>query len=166
MKNEEKGKKNVLRDSEEVKGISVKGYDFNNGVNYEKMLDSYASTGFQATHFAKAEGIIKKMINDKATIFLGVSSNIVTSGVRETIRYLVEKKKIDVFVTTAGGIEEDLIKCLGDFKIGSFSASGELLREEGINRTGNILIPNTRYVEFEKFLVPILEKIYEVNFDF
>ncbi len=73
---------------------------------------------------------------------------------------MAENKKINVIVTTAGGIEEDIIKCLGDFKIGKFSASGEVLREEGINRTGNILIPNSRYVEFEKFIVPIFEKIY------
>ncbi len=159
-KNEETSRKNVLRESREKEGMSVRGYDFGKGVDYEKILDSYASTGFQATHFAKAVELINKMIGDKATIFLGASSNLVTSGVRDVIRYLAEHKKIDVFVTTAGGIEEDIIKCLGDFKIGKFSESGELLRQEGINRTGNILIPNARYVEFEKFLTPLLEKIY------
>lgn len=157
---EESSRKNVLRKSSEAEGISVKGYDFNKGTDYDKILDSYASTGFQATHFAKAVGIISKMIDEKTTIFLGCSSNLITSGIRDVIRYLAEKKKIDVFVTTAGGIEEDIIKCLGDFKIGKFSESGELLREKGINRTGNIFVPNSRYVAFEKFIVPILEKIY------
>ncbi len=160
-KSEESSKKNVLRKSKEIDGISVKGYDFNKGIDYDKILDSYASTGFQATHFAKAVGIVNEMIDTKATIFFGCSSNLITSGIRDVVRYLAEKKKIDVFVTTAGGIEEDLIKCIGDFKIGKFSFSGELLREEGINRTGNIFIPNLRYVEFEKFLTPILEKIYQ-----
>lgn len=159
-KNEETSRDNVLRKSEEIGGTSVKGYDFNEGVDYNNILDSYSSTGFQATHFAKAIEIINQMIREKTTIFLGCSSNLITSGIRDVIRYLAEKKKIDVFVTTAGGIEEDIIKCLGDFKIGKFSQSGELLREGGINRTGNILIPNSRYVEFEKFLTPILEKIY------
>ncbi|OGJ13234.1 deoxyhypusine synthase [Candidatus Pacearchaeota archaeon RBG_16_35_8] len=159
-KNEETSRDNVLRKSEEIGGTSVKGYDFNEGVDYNNILDSYSSTGFQATHFAKAIEIINQMIREKTTIFLGCSSNLITSGIRDVIRYLAEKKKIDVFVTTAGGIEEDIIKCLGDFKIGKFSHSGELLREGGINRTGNILIPNSRYVEFEKFLTPILEKIY------
>ena len=159
-KNEETSRDNVLRKSEEIGGTSVKGYDFNEGVDYNNILDSYSSTGFQATHFAKAIEIINQMIREKTTIFLGCSSHLITSGIRDVIRYLAEKKKIDVFVTTAGGIEEDIIKCLGDFKIGKFSHSGELLREGGINRTGNILIPNSRYVEFEKFLTPILEKIY------
>jgi len=162
MKNTEKiSKENVLRDSKEADGRYVRGYDFNKGLNYDEILNSYASTGFQATSFSKAVNIINKMIQDNATIFLGCSSNLITSGVREIIKYLTEKRKIEVFVTKAGGIEEDIIKCLGDFKIGKFSESGEILRKEGINRTGNILIPNSRYVEFEKFLTPILEEIYK-----
>jgi deoxyhypusine synthase len=160
-KTEESSRKNVLRKSAEAGGITVRGHDFNMGADYGKILDSYASTGFQATHFARAAEIIKKMIDEKASIFLGCSSNLITSGIRDVIRWLAEKKKMDVFVTTAGGIEEDIIKCLGDFKIGRFSESGEMLREKGINRTGNILIPNSRYVEFEKFLMPLLERIYD-----
>ncbi|MBI5803142.1 deoxyhypusine synthase [Candidatus Pacearchaeota archaeon] len=162
MKETEKiSRESVLKKSDEIDGISIKGYDFNKGADYEKILESFMSTGFQATHFAKAVEIIEKMIENKATIFLGCTSNLVTSGLRDIIRYLVEKKKIDVFVTTAGGIEEDIIKCLGDFKLGEFSASGELLRKKGVNRTGNIFIPNSRYVKYEEFINPILEKIYE-----
>src|SRR3972149_828393 len=160
-KTEDISRENVLRKSDEISGTSVKGYDFSKGVDYDKIRDSYASTGFQATHFAKAVETINKMIENKVTIFLGCSSNLITSGIRDVVRYLAENKKIDVFVTTAGGIEEDIIKCLGDFKIGKFSESGELLRQGGINRTGNILIPNSRYVDFEKFLHPVLNRIYE-----
>ena len=43
-------------------------------------------------------------------IFLGYTSNLVTSGLRETIRFLVQHKLVDCIVTTGGGIEEDLIK--------------------------------------------------------
>ena len=95
MKDSEKtSKENVLRKSGDIEGISVKGYNFDNGVDYNKILDSYASTGFQATHFAKAVNIINRMIKEKVTIFLGCSSNLVTSGIRDVIRYLAEKKKI------------------------------------------------------------------------
>src|SRR3989344_286676 len=74
------------------------------------------------------------------------------------IRYLAEHKMIDMLVTTGGGIEEDFIKCLGDFKIGRFDADGKKLRDEGINRTGNIFIPNSRYCKFEEWVLLILEK--------
>jgi deoxyhypusine synthase len=48
--------------------------------------------------------------NVRAKLFLGFTSNLVSSGVREQIRFLVQHKLVDVLVTTAGGIEEDLIK--------------------------------------------------------
>jgi len=158
---EDIGRKSVLKESTELEGASVSGYDFNLGVDYDKILDSYSTTGFQATHFAKAVDIINKMIKEDVTIYLGATSNLITSGIRDVVRYLVQHKKIHVFVTTAGGIEEDLIKCLGDFKIGKFSASGELLRNKGINRTGNIFVPNNRYCEYENFINPVLTKLYE-----
>ena len=151
-------RENILRQSEEAEGETVKGYDFNNGVDFKKILDSYSTTGAQATNFAEAVDIIKEMKKENASIYLGYTSNMVTTGVRDIIRYLVEHKLVDVLVTTAGGIEEDLIKCLGDFKVGKFSLSGKDLREKGINRAGNILIPNSRYCDFEDFIIPILEE--------
>jgi deoxyhypusine synthase len=159
--NEETARKNVLFDSMEPEGLPIKGYDFDEALDYDKLIESYLTTGFQATHFAKAVEIINKMIKEKVTIYLGYTSNMVTSGLRDVFRYLTKHKKIDVIVTTAGGIEEDFIKCFGDFKLGKFSASGELLREKGVNRTGNIYVPNSRYCSFEDFINPILERIYK-----
>jgi deoxyhypusine synthase len=154
-------RKNVLTKSEEIEGIKIKGYDFNNGVNYEKILDSYGSSGLQSSNFYKAVEIINEMISSNAFIYLGYTSNMVTSGMREIIRYLAEHKKINVIVTSAGGIEEDIIKCLGDFVKGDFGASGSDLRKKGINRAGNIFIPNSRYCAFEDFIMPLLEKAYK-----
>jgi deoxyhypusine synthase len=148
----------ILKESEEVGGKSIAGYDFSQGVDWSKIIDSFETTGFQASHLAKAIEIIKKMRKEKAFIYLGYTSNIVSSGIRDVIRYLVENKLVDVLVTTGGGIEEDLIKCLGDFKLSRFSESGEVLRGKGLNRIGNILVPNSRYVKFEKWVLPILEK--------
>lgn len=44
--------------------------------------------------------------------------------------------QVDVLVTTAGGVEEDLIKCLAPTYLGEFSLRGKELRENGINRWG------------------------------
>ena len=46
----------------------------------------------------------------RTKIFLGFTSNLISSGVREHIRYLAQHRMVDVLVTTAGGVEEDLIK--------------------------------------------------------
>ena len=147
---------NILKKSDEISGASVKGYDFNNGVDYDKLLDTYINVGAQATSLGQAIDIVKEMREQKAFIYLGYTSNMITTGNREIIRYLAEHKMIDVLVTTAGGIEEDIIKCMGDFKIGDFNLKGKDLREKSINRAGNILIPNSRYCDFEDFVIPIL----------
>ncbi|MEM4257462.1 MAG: deoxyhypusine synthase [Candidatus Diapherotrites archaeon] len=153
-------RKNILRKSQEIKGEKILGYDFDQGTNYEKIIESYYTTGFQATHLAKAIKIINKMIETKSTIFLGYTSNMVSSGLRDIFRYLTKHKKVQVIVTTAGGIEEDIIKCLGDFILGDFKANGKELRKKGINRIGNIFVPNERYIKFEKFMQPLLEEIH------
>src|SRR3989344_8877141 len=153
-------RKNVLFSSTEPQGSSIKGYDFNQPFDFEELIKSFQTTGFQATHLAKAITIIKKMRRQKVTIYLGYTSNMVTSGLRDIFKYLAQHKMIQVIVTTAGGIEEDIVKCLGDFKIGLFSTSGELLNAQGNNRTGNIIIPNERYCKFEDFITPLLEEIY------
>ncbi|MBI2451942.1 deoxyhypusine synthase [Candidatus Pacearchaeota archaeon] len=161
MEKEKIARENLLRRSEEIDGIAIKGYDFDNGIDYKKILQSFSSTGFQASHFGRAIDIVNRMINEKAFIFLGYTSNMVSSGLRDIFRWLVKHKKVDVVVTTAGGIEEDIIKCLGDFYLGDFRADGKELRKKGINRIGNIYAPNNRYVEFEKFVQPILEEIWK-----
>ncbi|MDP4039159.1 MAG: deoxyhypusine synthase [Candidatus Pacearchaeota archaeon] len=160
---EKKARDNLFRESSEVSGVKIEGYDFNKGVNWEEIIKNFRGAGFQASNLSRAIEIINEMIENKAFIFLGYTSNQVSSGNREIIRYLTEHKKVDVLVTTCGGIEEDIIKCLGNFVLGDFNASGRDLREKGINRIGNIFVSNNRYVEFEKFVQPILKELYEEN---
>ena len=91
-KNEKIARDNLLRGSEEIKGTKIKGYNFDKGVNWEEIVKSFKNFGFQASQFSKAIEITNKMINEKAFIFLGYTSNMVSSGNREIIRYLTEKK--------------------------------------------------------------------------
>ena len=83
----------------------------------------------------------------KCKIFLGYTSNMASSGVREVVRYLVQHKLVQVVVVTAGGIEEDIIKCLAPTYMGDFALRGAELRRKGLNRIGNLLVPNdVRYL--------------------
>ncbi|XP_055624658.1 probable deoxyhypusine synthase [Toxorhynchites rutilus septentrionalis] len=163
---------------------TVQGYDWNRGLNYEALFESYLFSGFQATNLGKAIEEVRKMIECRAiplpedqsdeyeedefirrksncTIFLGYTSNMVSAGVRETLRFLVEHKQVDCIVTTAGGVEEDLIKCLAPTYVGSFELDGKKLREQGINRIGNLLVPNDNYCKFENWVIPILDEMLE-----
>lgn len=145
---------------EEPEGRVIKGYDFNQGVNYSEIVKSFSTTGFQASHLSKAIEIVNTMVEKKATIYLSYTSSMVSSGLRDIFRYLVQNKKVDYVVTTGGGVEEDIIKCLGDFILGDFKVSSKEMLSKGINRIGNVFVPDDRYVKFEKFLLPLLEEIY------
>lgn len=98
---------------------------------------------------------------DKTTIFLGYTSNLISSGLRGTLRYLAQHRHISAIVTTAGGVEEDFIKCLGDTYMGSFSTPGAELRSKGMNRIGNLIVPNENYCKFEDWVVPILDTMLD-----
>jgi deoxyhypusine synthase len=140
---------------------AVRGYDFNKGFEPRAFFKALTTTGFQATELGKAISIVKEMRREQATVFFGFTSNMASCGVRDIIAWLCKEKMIDVLVTTIGGVEEDLIKCLKPFVIGNYDAPGKMLRERGINRTGNLFIPNDRYLHYERFINPFLERINE-----
>ena len=140
------------------------------------LLASLATTGFQATNLAAAIEQVNAMrawrpphptvdgeevdsSRSFCKIFLGYTSNQVSCGNREVIRYLVQHKMVHVLVTTAGGIEEDFIKCLKPTLLGDFKLEGRTLRKAGLNRIGNLLMPNENYCAFEDWLNPILDRL-------
>ncbi|XXG80893.1 hypothetical protein AAC387_Pa09g1655 [Persea americana] len=182
----------VFKESENLEGNCEKivGYDFNSGVDYPALLKCMISTGFQASNLGDAIQVVNQMpdwrlADDEPTeecseeerellgfreyvkckIFLGFTSNLISSGVRETVRFLVEHRMVDVVVTTAGGIEEDLIKCLAPTYRGEFSLCGASLRSEGLNRIGNLLVPNDNYCKFEDWIIPIFEQMLQEQFE-
>ena len=91
MDKERIARKNLLRSGKESNGIAVKGYDFNNGVDYPEIVKSYACMGFQATHLSRAIDITNEMIKEKAFIFW-VILQIWFLLLRDIFRWLVEHK--------------------------------------------------------------------------
>ncbi|XP_031252364.1 deoxyhypusine synthase [Pistacia vera] len=175
----------VFKESESLEGrcTKIQGYDFNQGVNYSLLLKSMLSTGFQASNLGDAIEVVNQMLDWRLSneaiaedcddeekdpayresvrckVFLGFTSNLISSGVRDTVRYLVQHHMVHVVVTTAGGIEEDLIKCLAPTYKGDFSLPGAQLRSKGLNRIGNLLVPNENYCKFEDWIIPIFDQM-------
>lgn len=54
----------VLVKSEKLPNITpvVKGYEWNNGIDYDQLLGSYLHSGFQATNLGKAIDEVNKMV--------------------------------------------------------------------------------------------------------
>ncbi|KAA1101815.1 Deoxyhypusine synthase [Puccinia graminis f. sp. tritici] len=149
-------------------------------IDLGNLLNAYEAIGFQATSLSQSIEIINKMRSwrlsdddptvergskedESARIFLGFTSNLVSSGLREIISFLAKHNYVSVIVTTAGGIEEDLIKCLSptyltpDKTFGS--VEGKKLRSLGLNRIGNLIVPNQNYCQFEDWILPIFDQM-------
>ncbi|SPQ27226.1 150e16c7-f2d7-48ea-8663-9731e2c82732 [Thermothielavioides terrestris] len=150
----------------------VEELDFNKfkgrPITVDDLYQGMKHMGFQASSMCEAIRIINEMrawrdpaTGAKTTIFLGYTSNLISSGLRGVLRYLVQHRHVSAIVTTAGGVEEDLIKCLGDTYLSSFSARGAELRAQGLNRIGNLVVPNANYCAFEDWVVPILDRMLE-----
>jgi deoxyhypusine synthase len=84
-----------------------------------------------------------------------------SSGLREIFRFLTQHNHVSAIVTTAGGIEEDFIKCLGTTYLADFNLDGASLRKKGLNRIGNLVVPNDNYCAFEDWVIPILDQMLE-----
>lgn len=139
----------------------VKGLDISTDITIGNFLKNIRYTGFQATNVGKAVEIIEKMKQDNATIFLAFTSNMASSGLRDVFAYLAKNKLVDVIITSVGSVEEDLIKSHKSFLLGSFDMDDVELHKKGVNRIGNILVPNDRYEHLEKVLQPFFKKIHE-----
>ena len=145
---------------EEIDTPDVRGYDFRGEFDFGALLESYATTGFQATHLAEAIDIAKRMREADATVYLTFTSNIVSSGLRETVAYLVREGFVDVIITTSGSLTEDVIKTAKPFKMGEWDVDEAALRERGINRLGNIFVPSDRYVWLEEYLYDFFDDFF------
>jgi deoxyhypusine synthase len=145
---------------EELDSPDVRGYDFRGEFDLGEMLESYATTGFQATQLAEAIDIAKRMQEENATVYLTFTSNIISSGLRETVAYLVREGYVDVLITTSGSLTEDVIKTAKPFKMGEWEADEAELRERGINRLGNIYVPSDRYIWLEEYLYDFFDDFF------
>ena len=158
---DDKTRGNVVPGSDEsLDTADVRGYDFRDGLDLGEMLDAYATTGFQATHLAEAVDTAERMREEDATVYLTFTSNIVSSGLREVVAYLVREGHVDVLITTSGSVAEDVIKTERPFKMGEWDADEAELRERGINRLGNIYVPSDRYVWLEEYLYGFFDDFF------
>ena len=84
----EKAHKEVFKKAEQVKGTEIHGHDFSKNLSLHEFVESYKGIGFQASNLYKAIEIIKKMKEENCTIILAYTSGIISSGLRDCIRYL------------------------------------------------------------------------------
>ena len=144
-------------------GRTVKDIVLSESMTIKELVNQfYESGGFTAKKVAVGVEILKDMLNEKNCVkFLSFPACIIATGTRGVVKELVKRKFFDVIVTTCGTLDHDLARVWREYYHGSFMVDDKKLHKKGINRLGNILIPNECYGEIlEKKMQPILKEIY------
>ncbi len=121
-----------------------------------------AGGGFTAKKLAVGVDILRAMFRDpKCVTFLSFPAALVATGVRGILRTLVQRKLVDVVITTCGTADHDLARTWKDYFHGDFELDDVELHRLGVNRLGNVLVPNESYgIVLEKKLQPWLREMY------
>lgn len=121
-----------------------------------------AAGGFGGKHLAEGVNILVEMFRDRECVnFLSFPACINATGTRGIVRDMVKNKLADVLITTCGTLDHDLARIWKRYYHGEFELDDSMLRRKGINRLGNVLVPDDSYgVVLERRLQPIFRKLY------
>lgn len=115
--------------------------------------------GFTSKKLAVAADLLHRMVNhEDEKVILSFPACIMATGTRGVIRDLVKHKLVDAIITTCGTLDHDLARLWEDYFAGRFDLDDRDLHQHGINRLGNVLVPNECYGDvLEARLKPKLE---------
>ncbi len=145
----------------------VKDYNFTKINNVSSLIDQMKEAGgFTASKLGKARDILSNSMaktGDEGVInWLSFPACLCATGTRGFFLEAIKKNKFNVIVTTCGTLDHDIARTYEDYFHGDFDLDDVALAEEGLNRLGNIVIPNECYGEIlEKTVLPWLKEIEE-----
>jgi deoxyhypusine synthase len=146
--------------------ISVKDIKIKKGTSSNELMKAlYNSGGFTAKKVAVGTDILENMLKEKNCLkILSFPACICSTGTRGVIKELIKRKYFDAVITTAGTLDHDLARLWKNYYHGSFVVDDKELYKQGVNRLGNIFIPNESYgIILEKKMQPILSKLYKIK---
>jgi len=144
--------------------LAVKDYQLSDNMTVGELVGQMESAwGFTAGKLATGVSILEDMANSKGCVkFLSFTADIIATGTRGVIRELVKRKLVDIIITTCGTLDHDVARCWKDYYRGSFMMSDSKLHHEGVNRLGNVLVPNDSYgIILEQKIQAMLSDLYK-----
>ena len=147
--------------------IPVKDYDFSRITDVSSLIDQMKeSGGFTATKLAKARDLLKNSIKrseeEGVLNWLSFPACLCATGTRGFFLEAIKNNAFNVIVTTCGTLDHDVARTFRQYFHGSFDLDDLVLAEKGLNRLGNVIVPNESYGEIlEEKIIPWLGEIAE-----
>lgn len=124
------------------------------------LLEKMESAGFGAKQLAEAHRIWLDMLDDNTTIYLCASGNLIPSGMRRLIAYVIKNRFVDVIIASGKMLFQDVHETLGRSHYQAHpSMSDEELEMADIYRVGNVLANQEEYREVDEWIASVINQL-------
>ncbi len=143
----------------------VEDYDFSTVEDVRSLIDQMSRAGgFTATKLANARDMLSHSMNKSSQEgvlnWLSFPACLCATGTRGFFLEALKRKAFNVVITTCGTLDHDIARTYQDYFHGDFELDDIALGEEGLNRLGNVIVPNQCYGEIiERVMLPWLDEI-------
>lgn len=131
--------------------------------SFKDMLISMSETAYQGRSLGEAFSIITSMLRDPdVTIYMGLAGSMATAGVWGVVAWMIDKRYIDVLVSTGANVSEDIYAGMGfPYGRGSPCVDDKLLLKLRIDRFYDVYADELLYREMERLLRDFIKDLPE-----
>lgn len=138
---------------DQFKRVPIVPFDPTKGGGVAGALDQLRRCSFQGRQLGDAFGVWQNALKDNATIFLGLAGAMTPAGMRRTLMFLIEKRLIDVLVSTGANLFHDTVEALGHQHYKCHPATDDkLLRKHRLDRIYDTVGDDKVYFEMDEFI--------------
>ncbi|HQU94045.1 MAG TPA: deoxyhypusine synthase family protein [Pyrinomonadaceae bacterium] len=124
------------------------------------LLEKMEGAGFGARQLAEAHRIWLDMLDDNSTIYVAGSGNLISSGMRRLLAYVIKNRFVDVLVLSGTVIYQDIHETLGRNHFqGHPSMLDEELAASDVSRVGDVLINREEYQEADEWVGSVINQL-------
>ena len=124
------------------------------------LLEKMEGAGFGAKQLAEAHRIWLDMLDDNSTIYLCGSGNLITSGMRRLLAYVIKNRFVDVIIMSGTVLYNDLHEILGRSHFQAHpSMNDEELDAADVMRVGDVLANREEYQEADEWIGSVINQL-------
>ncbi|MEM1674689.1 MAG: deoxyhypusine synthase [Candidatus Bathyarchaeia archaeon] len=125
-----------------------------------ELLSEMARTGFQGRKLGEVVDVWEMMLKDDVVILFGFAGSMSTTGQWKIVNWLIEKRFVDVIVSTGANISEDILEAMGGtYWQGCHLVDDEDLARHKIDRFYDVFADEYEYEEMESLIASFMETL-------
>src|SRR5688500_15754822 len=128
------------------------------------LLEKMEGAGFGARQLAEAHRIWLDMLDDNSTIYLCGSGNLITSGMRRLLAYVIKNRFVDVLIMSGTVLFHDIHETLGRNHFqGHPSMADDELEASDVARVGDLLANRDEYREADEWVGSVINQLDSIS---